>query len=516
MTEKERIARVSVLTSSWLDGIISDPEKAELHDLLQGDPDACEHYLDLVEMHATLATQMEGESAAEQIGQLIDRPKPEKKLSVRNKYILAPLALVGGLVLLLISIFFPPGSTVDEEPLARGGGVAVVSRLVGDISSVSEGDEIRPGRFAIESGFAQLEFFCGSTVILEGPAELDIRSMWLAVCHRGRLRVSVPEPAKGFTIETADFKAVDLGTEFAMSVTPRGRSEVHVIEGEVRLDDLAGKQLAHLTGGMGVRTGGTTDLENLAADPETFVGRRQLQDLASDTSKTAFDQWYQTTGERRADESVLLYFDFEDQEPWDRKLLNQSRPGSNAAIIGAQWSTGRWAEKQALDFSRVSDRVRLYIPGEYESLTLAASIHIRSFDRWLSSLILTDDHDEGELHWQISDKGELILGIAGAQPGINAYSPPVIHPDDLGRWVHVAVTVDRPTRTVIHYLNGTEVARHVKKVIPALRFGSAEIGNWQTQAGSSPIRSFNGRIDEFLIYNKVLSPDEIKVLSQGK
>ena len=36
------------------------------------------------------------------------------------------------------------------------------------------GDALSPGILAIDSGFAQIEFFCGATVIIEGPAELVV------------------------------------------------------------------------------------------------------------------------------------------------------------------------------------------------------------------------------------------------------------------------------------------------------------------------------------------------------
>ena len=60
-------------------------------------------------------------------------------------------------------------------------GVAIVTRLVdvewdGDDMAFDVGDALPPGRVAIASGFAQVEFFCGATIVLEGPAELDVES----------------------------------------------------------------------------------------------------------------------------------------------------------------------------------------------------------------------------------------------------------------------------------------------------------------------------------------------------
>jgi hypothetical protein len=54
MNEKERMQRVGELTSTLLDGSLTEPQKQELNKLLRGDPDACERYLDLTETHAAL------------------------------------------------------------------------------------------------------------------------------------------------------------------------------------------------------------------------------------------------------------------------------------------------------------------------------------------------------------------------------------------------------------------------------------------------------------------------------
>ena len=509
MKQKERITE---LTSAWIEGQASDEEKRELNDLLQGDPEACELYLDLMEAHGNLTFELGGDGLDAGFGPM-PPDLPDKPVR-RNRRLASALALAAAIsvLVLLIQLQIPGNSPI--EPMAEGGGVAVISRLVDTDGPHAEGDIVYPGRFVINRGFAQLEFFCGATVILEAPAELEIESTWLARCHHGRLRASVPEPARGFTIQTRDYQAVDLGTEFAMAVSEQGTSEVHVFEGEVRLDDFSGNPLTHLTDGRGVRTSGAKAFESLDVDTDSFVGRQRLQSLVTDNCQLVYERWHEGSRELRKDSTLLRYFDFEDQKSWDRQLINRASQGSHAATIGAEWVEGRWPGKGALEFQRVSDRVRLAIPGEFEAITLAASVRIRSFDSWLSSLILTDGFDPGEVHWQISDRGEMILGIGGALPNINTYSPPLIRPGDLGRWLHVAVTIDRRSGEVIHYLDGDAVSREIKKEIPPLRFGNAEIGNWQSQANAHPIRSFNGRIDEFLIFQRALTGAEIEELTR--
>ncbi|MEQ1841490.1 MAG: LamG domain-containing protein, partial [Verrucomicrobiales bacterium] len=230
--------------------------------------------------------------------------------------------------------------------------------------------------------------------------------------------------------------------------------------------------------------------------------------------------WKGLSEDLRKDPATLVYFDFEEQDPWDRALTNRSRAGvdglpAGGAIIGAQWTQGRWPGKGALEFKRINDRVRLRIPGEYQAMTLSAWVRAEGFDRWLNSIMLTDGWERGEVHWQISNKGEIILGVS---EGINCYSEPVIHPSDLGRWMHLAVTVDGSSQKgrIVHYLDGRPIANvSSDKPLPPLRIGDAEIGNWQHQDKGNPIRSLNGRIDDFFILSRVLSAEEIQAIYQA-
>jgi hypothetical protein len=53
------------------------------------------------------------------------------------------------------------------------------------------------------------------------------------------------------------------------------------------------------------------------------------------------------------------------------------------------------------------------------------------------------------------------------------------------------------------------VKEETRSGIPPLKIGKAEIGNWQTEGSNHPIRSLNGRIDEFFILSRVVSPEEM-------
>ncbi|MEX2578470.1 MAG: LamG-like jellyroll fold domain-containing protein [Verrucomicrobiales bacterium] len=527
MNRHQRLARVAKLTCDLLDDRLSAAGREELNHLLRGDPEACERYLELAELDAALA--YEHAPAGLPIGAGTAIPFPDSTPSIdtrrgsrrRRRVVRNTTIAAAAIVVLLFNGFLLRRNAgmerPDPEPSSLSA-VAVLSRAVepqwpqGSLP-LEEGDAVPEGAFRLRSGLAQLEFFSGATVIVEGPAELVLVSDTEIECREGRLRAFVPEPARGFAIETPDYKAVDLGTEFSLSVGSDGRSEVHVADGEVRLDNYEGKELRRLTTGAGIRARSGV-FESVLNGGNGFVDRRRFLELANADSETHYRSWQRQRDAFANDPSTLVLFDFENQQPWDRQLANRSVGGPGGAIVGARWTEGRWPGKGALEFKRITDRVRLRVPGSFDALTLAAWVRIEGLDRWLSSLLLTDGFDPGEVHWQISDKGELILGISSGETP-NTVSPPVIHPGDLGRWMHVAATLDRKTGAVTHYLDSELVAEETRDSMPPLRLGGAEIGNWQAQGKGHPLRSLNGRIDEFVILERALSAEEIRELHEA-
>ena len=129
---------------------------------------------------------------------------------------------------------FTPGLRTETQA------VAILTRMVnvrwdaGEVS-LNEGSALGRGPLRIAFGLIQIEFFSGASVIIEGPCDLELLSPYKAVCHRGKLRAHVPPHAHGFTIAAPGVDAVDLGTEFAMSIDEQGRGQVHVVEGELEL-----------------------------------------------------------------------------------------------------------------------------------------------------------------------------------------------------------------------------------------------------------------------------------------
>ncbi|HWN95697.1 MAG TPA: LamG domain-containing protein, partial [Methylomirabilota bacterium] len=238
------------------------------------------------------------------------------------------------------------------------------------------------------------------------------------------------------------------------------------------------------------------------------------------------EQWRAASGRLDEDPSLLVHFDFEQTDLTDWRLPNTSKrkdAAPDATIVGCQWTEGRWPDKRALEFRGVSDRVRLSVPGEYESLTLAAWVRVQGLDRQFNSLFMSDGFEAGTLHWLIRKDGVLGLTVINSGPGdvqIVA-SLSVLALDEFGVWAHLAVVLDGDGKRVTHYVNGVLVGEKTLKINRLFRIGATELGNWNASGAPdndpSLIRNFSGAMDEFCLFSRALSAEEIHALfSVGK
>lgn len=425
----------------------------------------------------------------------------------------------------IVEKYRPVPERIAAFQATDGNAVAVLSRTASarwsDRTPRDVGSPVGAGKLDLATGIAQLEFLSGASVVIEGPAQLDLVSNKLVVCQRGKLRAYVPAQAKGFMVDTPQHRTVDLGTEFAIEVDADDRTEIHVLEGIVEVFTLNGEKTVsvprRLTAGDALRSFPGEVPKPIAADARQFVGAQELLTLSKQDSADRYRQWRQESDVLRSDPRILAYFGFENHRPWQR-LLEPSGPFADrlpvGAIVGCRWAEGRWPEKQALEFKSTEDRVRIDVPGEFESITLACWVRIDGFDRWLSSLLLPDGHNLGEVHWQFTETGQLLLGVKADRDQSQEYlSETVLRPVDLGRWIHLACVYDKSAGEVRHYVDGRRVETHAIKLHTPLRFGPSELGNWvPEQFKDHRIRSLNGRIDEFALLEGCLSDEEINQL----
>ncbi|MEO0452823.1 MAG: LamG-like jellyroll fold domain-containing protein [Verrucomicrobiota bacterium] len=529
------------LADAYIEGTMNEEDHERLEALLAESEDARREYLRYAKLHASLmtyASDVEDNALPEEFMRMtslaesrVSGTRERKNTGGVNSRAL--LKLVAALVLgftLAWGFGLMKGSKADllisaEEDMDEG--VAVLTQLYeveweeGGMV-YHPGDSIPSGTFKIKSGVVQLDFYKGATMILEGPAHLEMLGPDQAFCHEGRMTISVSPHARGFAIATPDYDFVDLGTKFGLSVGAGQPSELHVFSGEVEVY-FAGQAgsadpLQTLTTGEATRFVTYEEQNAIDLNQDVFWNLEELDARANYRQSERFRSWEAFSDDVSIRDDVIRYYPFRKALNWERRLENEgslSDESSHGAIVGSQWESGRWPNKSALRFNRASDRVRFSIPGQYESITLAAWIKIESLKNTFNGLVMTDRFAPGNPHWQITRAGRLQLGIknqAGKAFQHALVSPAAFKPELFGQWIHVASSYDGSSGRIRHYLNGKMLNQSdpAKGPIEQVRFGSGEFGNWGLRGGAQAVRNFDGAIDEVIIFDRALRPKEIR------
>ena len=447
-------------------------------------------------------------------------------------WVAAAIALI-----VLAGVVFQQNAQEDTNapsvPVAGGGqeetsdpGVAVLTR-VSDLQGEHTADwvagkTIPPGTLEWDVGLLQLEFYCGATVVAEGPASLEILDDSRVICRSGRLRAHVPPPARGFTVLAPTVELVDLGTEFGISVATDGVTEIHVFDGAVELYDAKSDRKVttrrELSAGNAVTVNRNGETKNIKTRDLDFVTPSRLSTMTSVRRQEQLRQWRAFRDSLRDDPRVIAYFPFDRNDSEDRLLVGHGTNGTKieGAIVGCEWSEGRWPGKTSLQFKRPGDRVRITVPGEFESLMYSIWLRVDGLDRKYNSLLLTDGFDENRPHWQIRQDGTLVLGIWRHEAVLHAYqTDSIFNLFRLGQWVHLATVYDADQACVTHYVNGELATREPLKEPSSglLKIGKATIGNWSAPTPrhrGSRVRNLNGCIDELIVFGQALDDQEVR------
>lgn len=100
--------------------------------------------------------------------------------------------------------------------------------------AIVEGERLR-----LVSGELQLDMAGGATLILEGPAEMVLKSDSAVDLVRGKVAVRIDGAAESFIVDTPTTRVLDLGTEFGVECGPAKKDRVMVFDGAVALADSA-------------------------------------------------------------------------------------------------------------------------------------------------------------------------------------------------------------------------------------------------------------------------------------
>ena len=173
----------------------------------------------------------------------------------------------------------------------------------------------------------------------------------------------------------------DLGTEFGMDREPSKSVEVEVFEGKVEVAPETTNQPQLLNAGEGVRISSHHSVPLDAVDRSEFLSAEELARRESVELRARYAGWRQVDRLLDNDPAILVHLNFEDPENLDRNLVNRAggmHASGQAMIFGCDWGDGRWPGKAALEFNRVTDKVRLSVPGEFRSLSYLTWVRVDS------------------------------------------------------------------------------------------------------------------------------------------
>ena len=337
------------LLSSLCDGELTDVDQVRLVDLLAASADARRQYLEYLDLHAHLLTLPV--SAADRIvagdlaarapgaGELVASSQPASAVRQRPARQTGRYGLVAATTLaasLLFQLYLAPWPWRDRsnDPLAvsrtdKVAPVIYVATLThaadcvwqGQGSSWKPGSRLVPGDVRLLKGIARIHFDSGADLVLQGPAALCIQSSTAALMLSGRVVFRSDDASAPFDLQTPSSNLSDIGTEYAVAVSPEGE-EVHVFDGEVERTPRSGTQSTqanaqHLAAGEARRYDARTTDEGqpTALDPAKFVRE--------------FPQPKPPLADPAA--GLLAYEGFDYADP---KMLDEGRAGG-----GKGWST---------------------------------------------------------------------------------------------------------------------------------------------------------------------------------
>ena len=235
------------LLAKMLSGDASREEAAALAAELSADPAFASSAADLAAIEAMLGVAAEDELSVERrVRQtmifLRERERDDFvqevrfRLGARRRWVRGLSAAAAVLALMASGWFYhstrPIGTLVRAETVTWSDGLAL-----------EEGADLKRGsRISFETGLLEIKTAHQDTLIIEGPAEVELPLKDRAVIHRGRVVVQGAATGKALNVVTP-LGSVDHGSEFAVYVSERDEVETHALEGDLEFSPSQGEKV---------------------------------------------------------------------------------------------------------------------------------------------------------------------------------------------------------------------------------------------------------------------------------
>jgi hypothetical protein len=545
------------LILSAIDGTISPDDFARLDNEIRTNLDLANHYVEFMLLYAGLrqpgqvstffsesgvksdsGLDMElwnelatFEKTAETVertlpsqSEVLDTPpsgRIERKISRMAIY--TSMISVAALVLMGLFVFLNPRTKDPVGILVK----TVDSKWHDNTEDIGAGQDLYKGRLHLDSGLAQVRFASGASVILEGPAEVELLGGNSMNVLSGKIVATVGREAIGFVVNTPRGKVLDLGTEFGIQVNQTGQSQVHVFTGEVVLYPMDNDGHLNVSQGSAKSVDQDGKVADIPLGADAFVRQEEMDSKLLAASGDSYYRWKASIFDLHRDPSLVAhYFDVKDNSQSGR-LLNTASNGQGrlAGNFGTQgrtlptWVTGRWSQKAAVRFERGKNQAIVIGADPVLSIngpiTISAWVYYPDEKKKGGHLISARDDYHVNFQFSVFDRNYIydyqknkfeFLRFNQKKEG-GSYSREFVQ--RAGAWYHLAVTHDM--QNVYFYVNGQLFETIPNPVHPDFKASEIVLGSMKLGGKYVlPEGDFDGVVDELLIFNRCLGDEEIQ------
>jgi hypothetical protein len=151
--------------------------------------------------------------------------------------------------------------------------------------------------------------------------------------------------------------------------------------------------------------------------------------------------------------------------------------------------------------------------GSFEELTFAHWVKCTGREGQWRVFFNNDGWKAGDIHYQLHTNNKVEFSIHSNPGGNDKFANFAVSGDELNKWVHIATAYSATEGKIRFYIDGELDSEHGWGNNPAV-LGPATIGAWTNNGVEE--RFSQGLFDEFIIFNTVLSEDDIKsIMNDG-
>ncbi len=390
-------------------------------------------------------------------------------------------------------------------------------------------------------GTAKIAFDQGTLIILQGPSKFELTSANGASLQLGKLTATVPPRAIGFQVTTPNASIIDYGTQFGVSVLEDGSSECHVFEGKVGISsNTTPSEIEELKSGQArlISTNGQISYINI--NTTAFV-KTMPKALNTDLKHPSIHGSYHNailasnpilywTFDQNIDNDNIIYNimspDIYHASSDDTIVTEQQYVGKNSAnnktlILNSSYGINSAREEPIKQHRTFANTImfRLYIDdtSDYTARGVLQHAFCRINSNYPSQLITQINIlDDGHLNYSIQYyKNNTRNQDSDTPKSRNLTNMSSLNRLEPKKWYHIAATYSIITQDCHLYING--ISHNHKQIIPLNENYLGSKNNLFTEnicigisdcIEPSP-KSFQGRIDDFTIYNRELTKQEI-------